>query len=337
MGLTHKVDSKGKVLSDPRFRTLRGLQSGANITDIARFRKVSRASVYKVINAMLKEGLIEKTDLSYGLTSLGIQGLHSFVGLRYNLRQHNFHIKFKVLEHPKNWDKKRNEFRKLPYFNKLIKLKNNEQELFNYGSLLIKTTTKSIIVKIPTIYAKNITDATAQTFGILESTYPKIEKLFGVKLIKNYKACVEIVCQEYARLDDELAKIYNKRGEQLLITGEDGKIWMITDKSFKGDEREYIHTEKAPEDEEAISKSMNILRDEPEIMKDNQKHIGMAFDAIGQNAKNVSFHMENMRSHVGAVRDLGSGVRDLSSGVEKQNKLFNRISSVLEKLEERIP
>ena len=334
MGLTHRVDSKAKVLSDPRFRILRGIQSGLTITQISKFRKVSRASVYKVINGMLNEGLLEKTDLSYGLTHLGIQGLHSFVGLRHNLRQHNFHIKFKVLEHPRNWDKKRNEFRKLPYFNSVIKLKNNEQELFNYGNLTIKTTTKSIIVKIPTIYAKNIEDATIQTFGILETTYPKIEKLFGIKLIKNYKACAEVICQEYAKLDDELAKIYNKRGDQLLITGEDGKIWMITDKSFKGDEREYIHTEKAPEDEDAISKSMNILRDEPTIMKDNQREIGQAIGLIKKNADNAEFHMENMRSHVGATRDLSGATkllkREIKRAFNTQNKLFERIAEALE-------
>jgi DNA-binding PadR family transcriptional regulator len=293
MGLTQEVDNNRKVMSNVRFETLRLLQSGLTVTQLAKVRKVSRASVYKVINTLLEIGYLETIDNSYSLTLKGIEGLHSFVGLRYNLRQHNFHIKFKVLESPKNWDKKRNEFRKLPYFNKRIKLKNNEQDLFNYGSLMIKTTTKHIIVKIPTIYAKDIEEATLQTFDILESTYPKIEKLFKVKLIKNYKACVEVICQEYARLNDVLAKMYRAEGKQLLITGDDGKIWMITDKSFNGDEREYIHTNKAPEDEEAISKSMNILRDNPTIMQDNKKEIVNlkgVFPAMKEYNENIKLH-----------------------------------------------
>lgn len=321
MGLTHRVDSEVKVLSDPRFRILRGIQSGLTITQLSKFRKVSRASVYKVINSMLDEGMLEKTDKSYGLTTKGIEGLHSFVGLRHNLRQHNFHIKFKVLEHPKNWDKKRNEFRKLPYFNSVIKLKNNEQELFNYGNLTIKTTTKSIIVKIPTIYAKNIQDATIQTFGIIETTYPKIEKLFGIKLIKNYKACIEVICQEYARLNDELAKIYDKRGEQLLITGEDGKIWMITDKSFKGDEREYIHTEKAPEDEDAISTSMNILRDEPRIMKENQKEIVSlkgVFPAMQEYNKNLKLHIKVQKAQLKTQEETQIILKQIGAFLKKK-------------------
>lgn len=335
MGLTQRGDSSKKELSEIQFEVLRLLQTGLTITQIKTARKVSRASVYKVINTLIKKGFLEKIDKSYTLTSKGIEGIHSLVGLRYKLRQHNFHVKFKVLEHPKNWDKKRNEFRRLPYFNKKIKLRNNEQELFNYGNLLIKTTTKHIIIKIPTIYAKNIKEATLQTFDIIESTYPKIESLFKVKLVKNYKSCMEVVCQEFANLNDVLAKLYNKRGEQLLITGDDGKIWMITDKSFNGDEREYIHTKKAPEDQEAISKSMNILRDEPEIMKNNKKEIKQTLGIvkknskhIGANADNFKQYADNIESHIGAIKSLGAGV-------DKQNKLFERMAKVLERLEEK--
>ena len=293
MGLTKEVDSHGSELSQVQFEILRGLQSGLNVTQLSRIRKKSRSSVYKVINLLIKKGFLEQIDKSYSVTTAGIEGLHSFVGLRYKLRQHNFHVKFKVLNAPRNWDKKRNEFRKLPYFNKRIKLKNNEQELFNYGSLTIKTTTKSVIIKIPTIYAKNIQEATLQTFDIIERTYPKIEKLFNIKLVKNYKSCMEVVCQEYARLNDVLAKIYNRRGEQLLITGDDGKIWMITDRSFKCDERECIHPNKASEDEPAINTAMNILRDEPMIMKNNQKEVASlknVFPAMKEYNKNLKLH-----------------------------------------------
>lgn len=293
MGLTKGVDSNAPEVSNVQFETLRGLQSGLNITEISKLRKKSRASVYKVIATLIKKGFLEQIDKSYSITTKGIEGLHSFVGLRYKLRQHNFHVKFKVLDAPKNWEKKRNEFRKLPYFNKRIKLKNNEQELFNYGSLTIKTTTKSVIIKIPTIYAKNIDEATLQTFDIIESTYPKIENLFKVKLVKNYKSCMEVVCQEFANLNDVLSRIYNQRGEQLLITGDDGKIWMITDRSFKGDEREYIHPTKAADDEPAISTAMNILREEPKIMKENQKELANlkgVFPAMKEYNENLKLH-----------------------------------------------
>jgi len=320
MGLTKRVDNNTPELSGVRFETLRLIQSGLTITQLSKARKVSRASVYKVINALLDNGLLEKIDDSYSLTSKGLEGLHSFVGLRYNLRQHNFHVKFKVLESPKNWDKRRNEFRKLPYFNKRIRLKNNEQDLFNYGSLMIKTTTKHIIIKIPTVYAENIEEATLQQFDILESTYPKIEKLFGVKLIKNYKACMEVVCQEYARLNDVLAKMYRAEGKQLLITGDDGKIWMITDKSFNGDEREYIHPNKAPEDEPAISTAMNILRDSPTIMKDNKEELANlkgVFPAMSEYNKNLKLHIKVQEAQLQTQKETQKILKQMSEFFSK--------------------
>jgi len=314
MGLTQRVDNKAKTLSKPRFEILRSLQSGLNITDISRVRKVSRTSVYKIINSLMKIGFLERVGYSYTITTKGIEGLHSFVGLRYNLRQHNFSIKFKVLESPKNWEKKRNEFRKLPFFNRTLKLRNNEQQLLNYGNLTIRTTTKSIIIKIPTIYAKTLDLAILQTFDILETTYPKIENLFKVKLVKNYKSTMQIISQEYAILDDALARVYSKRDEQLLITGSDGKIWMITDKSFKGDEREYIHTTKAPDDEEAISQSLNILREEPQIMKENQKQIANlngVFPAMKEYNKNLKLHIKVQEAQLETQNELKELIQSL--------------------------
>ena len=62
MGLTHRVDNKGEVMSVVRFEILRLLQSGLTITQLAKARKVSRSSVYKVINALLDAGYLETID-----------------------------------------------------------------------------------------------------------------------------------------------------------------------------------------------------------------------------------------------------------------------------------
>src|SRR5690606_27275248 len=133
-GLTKKVELT-------RFETLKLIQEGLSITEIAKARKVSRQSIYKVLTTLNKQGLVSNPKRSvYELTDKGIKGLHSFVALRYHYRQHNMHFKIKVKESPKNWEQKRNEIRFLPYYNKTLKLKNNEQELLNYGKIQIKTT-----------------------------------------------------------------------------------------------------------------------------------------------------------------------------------------------------
>lgn len=262
-GFTKKTGFTFRV-EYPHFEVLKSLQEGLCISEIAKYRHTSRTAIYKVLSTLNKNGLIRHPKRSiYEVTDKGLEGLHSFVGLRYKLRQHNLHFKIKVLESPKNWELKRNEIRTMPYFNKTLKLKNNEQDLLNFGRLKLKTTTKSIIIKMPTIYATDWEHAIVQAMGILEDGIYKIEKLFKILLVKDYKANITIISQEYARIQDALAKLYRKEQNRIYLTGDDGKIWLITDFSFSTDETEFIHPEKATDDVDAIAPMLNDLRKNP--------------------------------------------------------------------------
>ena len=277
----------------PTFETLKLLQQNHSISEIAKYRKVSRQAIYSILSSLIKKGLVEKKAYAtYDLTLKGISTLHSLVGLRYKLRQHNLNFKIKVLESPKNWDLKRNELRQLPFFNKLIKLKNNEQELFNYGKLSIKTTTQSLIVKVPTLYARNWEEAIIQGMGILEESIPKLEKVFKVKLIKDYKSNIKIISQEYARIQDALAKIYRREGSRLYITGDDGKIWMITDFSFSTDETEFIHPDKATDDIDAIAPMLNDLRKNPTTFSEVREVVNELVNVVKMDAINRIKHQK---------------------------------------------
>ncbi len=285
-GLTKRVEYA-------RYEVLKLIQQGLSITEIAKYRHVSRQSVYKVLSTLNKKGLIRHPKRSiYELTTKGIEGLHSLVGLRYKLRQHNLHFKIKVLESPRNWDLKRNELRSMPYFNKTIKLKNNEQDLFNYGKLKIKTTSKSIIIKIPTLYATDWEHATIQAIGILEDNIFKIEKLLKIILVKDYKANITIISQEYARIQDALAKLYRKEKNRLYLTGEDGKIWLITDFSFSTDETEFIHTDKATDDLDAIEPFFNDLRKNPITLTEVREDLGRVQTVLHSDMANRIKHQK---------------------------------------------
>lgn len=275
------------------FDILRGLQQGLNISEIAKQRGVTRRAVYKVLSTLIKGGLIHKIGYGvYELTDKGIQGIHSLVALRYKLRQHNLNFKIRILGSPRNWELRRNELRQMPYFNKTLKLKNNEQDLFNYGKLQIKTTTKSVIIKMPTIYATDWESAILQAIGILEDNIYKIEKEFKISLIKDYKANITIISQEYARIQDALAKLYRKEGNRLYLTGEDGKIWLITDFSFSVDETEFIHPEKATDDIDAIAPFLNDLRKNPTTLTDVRQHVGELQQVIQSDLVNRVKHQK---------------------------------------------
>ncbi len=274
-----------------RFEVLKCIQEGLSITEISKYRKVQRSSVYKVLKTLVDRGLMTHPKRSiYELTNNGIKGLHSFVAFRYKIRQHNLHFKIGVLESPKNWNQRRNEMRQMPYFNRTIKLKNNEQDLFNYGKLHIKTTTKSIIIKMPTIYASDWEQAIIQAMGILEDSLPNIESRFKIRLVKDHKSNIKIISQEYASIQDALAKLYRCEGNRIYLTGEDGKIWLITDLSFSTDELEYIHPNRATDDNDAIAPFLNDLRAHPTTMSEIREHVGELQGVVTSHAKNEVKH-----------------------------------------------
>lgn len=312
-GLTQKVKS-------PQFEVLKKIQEGLTISEIAKYRKTSRVSVYKIIKTLINKGHVNKISNGvYGLTDLGTEGLHSFVQLRYALRQHNLNFKIKILNSPKNWDKKRHSLTQLPYFNKSIKLKNNEQELFNFGKVNIRTTTKSVIVKIPTIYSKTTEEAVIQSFNCLYEIIPKIEKLFSISLIKDYKANITIISNEYASLNDTLAKIYQMEGNNLLVTDELGKVWMITDLSFSNSETEFIDSTKSIDDVDAVMPMLNDLRKNPttfkevlELAKEQQKQ-------LNQITENQLIFDKNMSSHLKVLKDINEAINLLKQEVIKLN------------------
>jgi len=285
-GLTLKVELA-------RFELLKGIQNGLTISEISKYRRVSRQAVYKLLSSLIDEGLIKKIGYGvYGLTLKGINGLHSFVQLKYNLRQHNINFKIKILESKKNWEQKRHIITQLPYFNKRIKLKNNEQELLNFGKVQLRTTTKSIIVKIPTIYSKTTEEAIVQSFDCLYNIIPKIENLFKIKLIKDYKTNITIISQEYASINDSLAKIYRREGNRLYVTDEEGKIWMITDFSFSTDETEFISKKRSIDDTDAIMPMLNDLRKNPTTFSEVRESISGLLKIQKYQAVNVIKHQK---------------------------------------------
>lgn len=329
-----KVDYAMQELTQTQFEIMHGLANGMNISEIARHRKTSRQAVYKVIPKLLEKGLIEKIGYAYGLTEKGKKGLHSFMGFTHKLRQHNVAFKLEILDSPRNWDKKRNQLTTLPYFNKKVKLKNNEYELFNFGKVQVKTTTKSAIIKIPTLYDKTVEGAMVQAMDILYGTIPKIEAQFKVKLTKDRKANITIISQEYARLGDALAKMYRNEDKKLYITGDDGKIWLIADYSFQVDELETIHTSKAGEDMGTVHNFMNDLRKNPttfgevrEDMRGLTSNVNSLTLNINKAIESEVMYGEHHRSHVKAIQTLGKQMGEFTStmkvlieAVEKLNK-----------------
>ncbi len=246
------VESTIKI-TQTQAEILQGISNFLTISDIAKHRKTSRQAIYKGIKILKEKGMIRKVGLAWRLSGAGKKGLHSFMGFTKELRQHNLHVKIDVLESPVNWDKKRNQLIQLPYFNKRVQLKNNTYDLLSYGKIQIKTTSKSVIVKLPTIFDPSTEGAVIQAMDIFYDKIPSIENLLKVKLIKDMKCNITFISQEYAKLDDALAKIYKKNEQKLYVTDEHGELRFIADYSFAVNEFEAVHPNKAADDMSATN------------------------------------------------------------------------------------
>lgn len=303
--MVKKEETLDKRLDFPRYETLKMLQEGLSISEIAKYRHISRQAVYDILSTMNKKGLVAHPKRSvYHLTDKGTHTLHSFVALRYKLRQHNLHFKINIQESPRNWEQKRKEIRFMPYYNKTLKLKNNEQELLNFGKLQIKTTSKSIIIKVPTIYAVDWESALIQAMQILEDSLYKIENLFKIRLVQDYKSNITIISNEYARIQDALAKLYRHEGNRIYLTGNDGKIWMITDFSFSTDELEFIHTTKATDDIDAIAPFFNDLRENPTTLSNIREETNKVLEVAKAHAINLIKHQKVLDEIIREFREF---------------------------------
>ena len=287
-GFTSRV-YKGGLISTPQSEILKAFSDFLTISDIIKLRKTSRNAVYKIIKSLLKKGFIERKSRGiYEPTKAGKEGLHSLIGLSYKLRQHNLSIKIKVLESPKNWDKRRSQIITMPYFNKRVQLKNNSYDLLTYGKIQLKVTSQSVIFKFPTLYTSTIDEAIIQTLNLLYEAIPKVENLFKIKLIKDYKGNITIISQEYARINDSLAKLYKKEDNKLYVTDEQGKIWLIADYSFSVSELETISPDKADEDMRIVHTFFNDLRKNPSTFsKINEKQL-LIEGIMGKNVDNIA-------------------------------------------------
>lgn len=307
-------------ITNSQAEVLQGLSKFMTITEISKWRKVSRQAIYKVTRRLLARGMIEKIGLAWRLTDKGKEGLHSFIGFTYKKRYHNLAFKIQIKENPRNWDKKRNTLMLLPYFNKRVELKNNSYDLFNFGKIQVKTTTKSVILRLPTIYSDTVEEAILQGMDMLFSSIPRIEASFKIKLVKDNRANITIISQEWARLQDPLAKLYDEKDEKLYIKDENGDVRLIIDYSFAVGELEAIHPNKSPEDMKAVDTFMLDLVKNPVTMSDLKEVVkGVASNQI-MFAQNIETHMKVLAGMEQALSDVGEAVTQLKDEVKKLGK-----------------
>lgn len=310
-------------ISKTRAEILNGISNFLTISEIAKHRKTSRQAVYKVLSKLQRAGMVKKIGMVWGLSEKGKGGLHSFMGFTNKLRQHNIGIKIKILETQRNWDKKRNVLMQLPYFNKRVKLKNNSYDLFSFGKMRIKTTSKSIIFHLPTIFDNNVDNAILQAMDIIFDAIPKVENRFKIKLVKDQKLNMTFISQEYARLNDAIARVYKAQDKKLYIVDQQGELRFIADYSFAVNELESVHPNKAGEDMNAVNPFLLDLANNPTTFTEVREVINAQNRTMQGIQQNQLGFDRNMKLHLKVLGDLGNAVGELRKEIKKK-KHFNK-------------
>ncbi|KKM13608.1 hypothetical protein LCGC14_1714490, partial [marine sediment metagenome] len=123
---------------------------------------------------------------------------------------------------------------------------------------------------------------------ILFSTIPKVESRFNIKLVKDQKMNMTIISQEYAKLNDALARIYKEKDKKLYIVDERGELRFIADYSFALSEFETVHPSKAGDDMNAVNPFLLDLARNPTTLSKIKEEMEREMSEVANLIKKTS-------------------------------------------------
>jgi len=240
------VESKGgEVLPKIQRETLDMLTKDfKNITQIAKFRRCSKQSIYKIIRKLRQKGY---------LTRAFTRGLKKFTGLTpegvEKIRLHGQQFKIKIL-----W--------RSPLYEKIKQNKN----IFIMDGHTITLNKQSLLVACnPLHHFWGLTPDEAYDKSMLYwlDFFIRLQDRLNIVILKGMNTSILQYNAHYGEVGNELAKDCNEEQEKIMIKGgEDGLVWVKADKSWNMDEIETIHPKEARADmQEVVQPFFNDLRD----------------------------------------------------------------------------
>ena len=208
--------------------------------------------------------------------------------------------------------------------NKNIEYKTIKQGIsINIDDYLCWLCKSSIVVHFPTYkdsWGADCDESKSSAVNEFLKIITKLENILGITLSIGGKYEYRTSKQHFAKIRDKLAQDYNIRGEKLQVRGNDGKVWLITDKSLKVDELEFIHSKTAVDDGDKVI--IPILNDYKEMyLKTGEIFLpSLAFQLTSNVIKTQAMYDENFKSHIEVIRELGQAVRELREEVQQLRK-----------------
>jgi transposase len=168
----------------------------------------------------------------------------------------------------------------------------------------------------------------------------KLQKHIGVDVFKDRKMNIRMLKQHLAYTDAPEFEAITQTHMQ--IYGEDGKVFMVYDKSKGGQEREYVHSQKAIDDsdhiepffdewgDDNIKDHINDIRNnKPLTLTNMQKKIFQYFNLMTKNqsilTKNVAQYTEQINIHIPALHKIGTSAETLGSNTNELTQVIKKM------------
>lgn len=220
------------------------LKEGLNQKEIANRREISHQAVCKTFKKLKEKGLLEG-GLLRGLLEGGVaqpEKLNSG-GL---FRLHNIQMTIRIL-------------RKGDFYAKLLG-RSNAVEIGGCEVRLYKDTLDLYVLEGVDFRGFSINEAYFQAILFFKRVFCKLENRLHVMIEKDQYLNRKWVRQHLEVVNGALGQDASKNDFKLRFLADDGKTWLLADKSLNGRNHEYTHPISAKQDAEALEPYLDDMR-----------------------------------------------------------------------------
>ena len=198
------------------------------------------------------------------------------------------------------------------------------KKIFPLGKYTITINKKNIELQLQRKESYNSTEIeqTMRLFKIdLEKIIKSLEKELGCEIWKKGHMNIEMVNHHMAEYKNEIAILHSDK--KLKVRGEDGKIWLLIDKSLKEPEIETVDPVEAYNDGKAIDRQFNAMRGpHTPTVQDLSSAIFQTLEITKLNADSINHFGTHLKSHVTAIQELTKMSKGIRKMIRSDNFLY---------------
>ena len=241
------------------------ISEGYNTSQIATNLNISKQALNWYIRRLKANGFIEKIGYGVWKRSKSLDFKSLTIRSKSLIRSHAFIFSLNL---PKisNWENRKEYMirNKIPYY----EIRNRNIQQLTFRGYKTQISSKKIVIYFPK-WRSYFSDSAKTGYNYAIYDYMQLliglEQLFNCSFKTNKYYKFKVCRNHYAIINSELAKMYNRNKQKLLIYDQKGYLWLLVDNSeFKGiglQEEELVSVKTGIPDTALIKRFYNELRD----------------------------------------------------------------------------